>query len=181
MKETNALDPITAYGASKAWATLYAKYLAFSKKTPITTLRLFGVYGFYESRGRLIPNIILAFLKNDQPAIISPHFLRDFVFVDDVVNAYLKAAEKKFSNLVFNIGSGKQTTLLEIFIQLKKILKVEIEPVWENHSRHLFDTNRRIADIKLAKKHLGWKPQTNLLVGLKQTAEWFKRNKSLYE
>ncbi|MCL5072001.1 MAG: NAD-dependent epimerase/dehydratase family protein, partial [Actinobacteria bacterium] len=71
MSEDDKLAPITSYGVSKAWATLYGDYLSFTKEVHIITLRLFGVYGFYEPQGRLIPNVILSLLKNKQPTISS--------------------------------------------------------------------------------------------------------------
>lgn len=180
MNEGDMLTPMTAYGVSKTWATLYSQYLALAQKAPIITLRLFGVYGFYEPRGRLIPNVILSLLKKEQPALVALHFARDFIFVGDVVDAYLSAAEKNASQLIFNIGSGRPTTLKEIFYIIKTIVKVDIEPILANVPSHSVDTNRRIADIKLAKTHLGWEPKTNLQVGLQQTVDWFKKNRSLY-
>lgn len=190
MSEGDLLTPITAYGVSKAWATLYGQYLALAQKVPITTLRLFGVYGFYEPLGRLVPNIILSLLKKEQPTLIASHFARDFVFVDDVVDAYLSAAENCSQliprsgivpQFIFNIGSGRQTTLKEIFYFIKDIIRIDIEPIWDNHANHSFDTDRRIADIEMAKIHLGWEPKTNLDNGLQQTVDWFKKNISLYK
>ncbi len=180
MSEKDVLSPVTAYGVSKAWATLYSNYLATSKNVPITTLRLFGVYGFCEPRGRLIPNIILSLLKKESPSLNKPNFKRDFVFIDDVINAYFIATEKRHIGGVFNIGSGKQTTLEEIFFLIQKVMKVDVEPIWGNFEDQLFDTNCRIASIKLVKKHLGWKPETTLESGLKQTVKWFKKNSLLY-
>lgn len=181
MNEGDTLTPVTAYGVSKAWATLYGQYLALAQKAPITTLRLFGVYGFYEPRGRLVPNIILSLLKKERPTLAAPHFARDFVFVSDVVNAYLSAAEKKCPKLIFNIGSGRQTTLKGIFYSIRNVMGVNIEPILGNHTDRLFDTNRRIANIKIAKTHLGWEPKINLDNGLEQTINWFKKNISLYQ
>lgn len=181
MSESDTLKPITAYGASKAWATLYGEYLAFIKKAPITTLRLFGVYGFYEPCGRLVPNVILSLLKKERPTLVAPDFTRDFVFVGDVVEAYFKAAEKKSSELVFNIGSGNQTALKEIFYLIKNIIGVNVEPICNNYKDTSIDINCRIADIRNAKKYLKWEPKTNLQSGLRQTVDWFKKNISLYQ
>lgn len=181
MREGDSLNPVTAYGISKVWSTLYGKYLSISQKTPLTTLRLFGVYGFYEPRGRLIPNIILSILENKPCLLAHPGFTRDFVFVEDVVDAYLLAAEQYSSGMVLNVGSGKKTTLEEVFLAVRDIMKSKAEPVWDRSITGLPDINRRIADIKLAKKYLSWKPKTNLDDGLQQTVDWFKKNIFLYE
>jgi len=180
MKEKDMLIPITPYGVSKAWVTQYCKYLALAQKIPVTTLRLFGVYGFYEPRGRLVPNLILSLLKKEQPTLIASNFARDFVFVGDVVDAYLSAVENHSKEAVFNIGSGTKTTLNEIFNMIRKIMKVGIEPIIDNSINDSFDPNQRIADIKLAKTQLGWQPKTNISDGLQQTVDWFKNNISLY-
>ena len=180
MKERDLLKPITAYGVSKSWATLYGTYFAFIKKAPIVTLRLFGVYGFYESRGRLIPNIILSIINGEKLMLNKPWFKRDFVFIEDVVDAYILAARRPTSGLVLNIGSGKQTSIKEVFSFLRNIMKVDLEPVWNKSRTDSADSNRRIADIKLAGKELGWKPKTGLDEGLRKTADWFRKNKHLY-
>lgn len=180
MTERDILRPVTAYGVSKAWATLWGAYLVFSQKAPITTLRLFGVYGFYEPKGRLIPNIILSLLNGKRPRIVDPGFKRDFVFIDDVVDAYFLAAKKRSSGLILNIGSGKPTSLKEVFLSINKFAKVDLVPVWGNQKNNIVDINRRLADIRLAKKYLGWHPKINLRDGLMKTFDWFKENESLY-
>lgn len=181
MQENDTLFPVTSYGASKAWSTQYAKYLNFTQKAPITTLRLFGVYGVFEPRGRLVPNLILSLLKKEQPTLVASEFARDFVFVGDVVNAYLCAVENRSQETVFNIGSGVKITLKEIFEVIREIMKVDIEPIIDFSMNDSFDPNKRIADIKLAKKYLGWTPKTDLQDGLQQTVNWFKENRSLYK
>ena len=181
MSERDALRPVTAYGVSKAFATLWGKYLALSRKAPITTLRLFGVYGFYEPRGRLIPNIILSLLNGEKLMLNKPWFKRDFIFIDDVVDVYILAAKKSSSGLVLNIGSGKQASIKEVYSSLLGIIKVPAKPLWNKSRADARDINRRIADIALAKKYLGWKPKTGLDDGLRQTVNWFKKNLFLYD
>lgn len=181
MSEDDMSEPVTSYGVSKAWATLYGKYLNLVQGAPITTLRLFGVYGFYEPRGRLVPNLILALLNNKQPTLIASNFARDFVFIDDVVNAYFSATVNDSPESVFNIGSGNETKLKEMFSLIRGLMKIEIEPILDNHTNRSVDINRRIADIKLAKKYLKWEPKTKLHDGLEQTVEWFKKNIALYK
>ncbi len=180
MRESDILNPLSAYGASKAWATLYGQYLASDQKTPIITLRPFSVYGFYEPLGRLIPNVITSLLRDKSPQLAPPDTARDFVFVDDVINAYFKAAQKPYAGKVFNIGGGKQVTIKEIFSITKAIINVDVQPLWNKKMARSFDTNRWVADITLAEKQLGWKPKTNLRDGLRQTVQWFKNNISLY-
>ncbi|MBI2024664.1 MAG: NAD-dependent epimerase/dehydratase family protein [Candidatus Harrisonbacteria bacterium] len=181
MREQDRLSPVTAYGASKAWATLYGNYLANDKKFPVTTLRLFGVYGYYEPRGRLIPNIILSFLENSRPKLTNPKFIRDFVFIEDVVDAYIMAAERNIAGSILNVGSGRKTSLQEVFTVIKEIMNSDVRPILEKSKTGIPDINRRVADVQLAKKTLKWKPKTNLRDGLRKTVNWFKDNLDLYE
>ena len=181
MREADMIDPNTAYAASKAWATLYGRYLALNRKVPIVTLRPFSAYGFYEPLGRLVPNLIVSLIKKRRPHLAAPFVARDFVFIDDVVNAFLLAAAYPSPGAIFNIGTGKQTNLAEIFSIIKDIIGVDIEPVWDKKVSRSFDTGRWVADIKLARKKLNWVPKTSLRNGLELTVDWFKRNMNLYE
>lgn len=181
MRETDMLDPNTAYGASKAWATLYGRYLALNRKVPIVTLRPLSAYGFYEPLGRLVPNLIVSLIKKRRPHLAAPTVARDFVFIDDVVSACLLAAAHPTAGAIFNVGTGKQTNLAEIFSIMKGIIGVDIKPVWDKKISRSFDTGRWVADIKLAREKLNWVPKTSLRHGLELTVDWFKRNMHLYE
>lgn len=181
MREADMLDPNTAYGASKAWATLYGRYLALNRKVPIVTLRPFSAYGFYEPLGRLVPNLIVSLIKKRRPHLSTPSVVRDFVFIDDVVSAFLLAAAHPSTGAIFNIGTGKQTNLAEIFSIIKNIIGVDIKPVWDKKISRSFDTSCWVADTKLVRKKLNWAPKTSLRNGLELTVDWFKRNMNLYE
>lgn len=181
MKEGDILAPITAYGASKAWATLYCQYLACEQRAPIVTLRPFEVYGPYEPLGRLVPNLIWSFIKHRDPALSSPKNARDFVFVDDLVEAYILAAKRPYAGTIFNIGSGRQSTIREVFEMIKAIMRSDAKPLWGKEKGRSFDTSRWVADIKLAKRCLAWRPETTLREGLLETINWFQANTHLYE
>lgn len=91
--ETHPLRPTSLYGAAKASAFLYGRSLASSLGIPFITLRLFGVYGPHESPQRLVPYLIDR-LRNDQPVDLTPgEQVRDFLYEDDVVDAFLHAAD----------------------------------------------------------------------------------------
>ena len=180
MRESDALAPITSYAASKAWATLYGQYQALAQKAPIVTLRLFSVYGAYEPSGRLIPNIILGLLRQETIRLSSPQTVRDFIFIEDAVDAYLAAAARPLKGPVFNVGTGRQTSIREIFDLLSQILKIKTKPVWDKSLRRSFDTSYWVADPGLSRRQLGWQAKTDLRQGLSETAIWFKNNLHLY-
>ncbi len=181
MKEADALHPTTPYGVSKAWATLYGEYLALDAEMPITTVRLFSVYGFYEPRGRLIPNVILSLIRGKSPTLAAPTIVRDFVFINDVIEAFMLVAKRSCAMGIFNIGSGKQSTIEEVFEIIKNLVHSKARPQWDKVVGRSFDTDKWVADIHRAKTQLKWEPKTSLESGLMQTVHWIQKNISLYE
>jgi len=184
MKESDILEPINDYGVTKATSTLFCQKIAMMESLPIITFRLFSPYGYFEEKSRLVPSVILNALNNDEINVSSPDHVRDFIFIEDVANAYLSSLHCNFPHgAIINIGSGKQHSVAEvvnIILQLTKSgSKVnfgrvkrqerQVEPkVWE-------------ADITKAVKVLQWKPKNSLEEGLAKTVEWFRLNKRLYE
>jgi nucleoside-diphosphate-sugar epimerase len=182
MKETDVLEPNSSYAVFKSAATLFCKNEAQSKKLPIITLRPFSVYGPYEEKTRLIPTLIMKFLQNECPPLASPETARDFIYVDDVVDLYLMAANRpELSGETFNVGTGFQTTLREIVDITKKMLKAKIKPKWNTMEKRSWDQSIWQANMSKTKKTFNWKPKYNLATGLEKTVEWFKNNLSLYK
>lgn len=181
MNESDFLEPVTDYGAAKAAATLFCRSYAAREKIPLITLRLFSPYGPYEQKTRLIPSIILAAMQKNNPQISSRQFVRDFIFIDDVLNAYEALMElENPSGEIFNIGSGQQHTVGEVTDMIISLLGNEVTAqtglpqVWKNEPACWQ------ADIQHAKTELHWEPQYALREGLAKTIDWFKNNKTLY-
>jgi UDP-glucose 4-epimerase len=98
---------------------------------------------------------------------------RDFVYVGDVVAANLLSLKKKTKHKVFNVGSGKPSSVNEITEKLVSATKSRIKPV---HADPVAGEVRHIRlDISRAKKELGWTPKISLDAGLRKTVEWFGR------
>jgi len=114
--ETEWLDPNSYYAVSKSSATLLCRYTANAHNLHIPTLRLFSVYGPYETPTRLIPTLIIKGLNKQLPPLVNPNIARDLVYIDDVVEAYLLAAYLKTEDqgAVYNVGTGRQLILQEI-------------------------------------------------------------------
>lgn len=182
MKETDVLKPINDYGVTKAAATLFAQKMAIREKLPIITLRLFYAYGDYEIN-RFVPNVILAALQNKDIIAAKPTFVRDFTYVEDIVDAYLKAAEAKIiPGSIFNIGSGQQHTLKAATDIILKLTKSTSKINWGTfHMDRHVESKKLEADITLAKEILKWKPKYKLRKGLEKTVEWYKSHRYLYE
>jgi len=128
--ENEWLEPNSHYALTKAFATMFCRYTASSTGAHVTTLRLYSVYGPFEEPTRLIPTIITKGLGNQLPPLVQPQMARDFVYVDDVVEAYLAAAtfSGKEPGAVYNVGTGRQTTIAQVVELDRRVLKINAEP-----------------------------------------------------
>jgi len=181
MAESDLLEPINVYGASKASATLLCQSLARSMDLAVVTLRLFSAYGPYESGGRLIPYIITSCLGGKDLDVTKGEQRRDFLFVEDIVESYLMAASsRRHAGQIFNIGSGKGYMIKEV---IQKIVEQVGNPVsvrWGAVPYRKGEMWTWQADISRAESVLGWTPGTSLEDGLRKTIEWFRGNMHLY-
>jgi nucleoside-diphosphate-sugar epimerase len=181
MHESDLLEPVTEYGVSKAAATLFCQSYAAAYNLPIVTLRLFSPYGRYEQKSRLVPSVILAALQKINPRISSREFVRDFIYIDDVLDAYESALSLgKPSGEIYNIGSGRQHSVGEVVDGIINILGNEVTcetgtpQAWKNEPAFWQ------ADIQEAKSALHWEPEYSLEHGLAATVAWFRVHKGLY-
>ncbi len=181
MHESSLLEPVTEYGVSKAAATLFSRSYAAAYSLPIVTLRLFSPYGQYEQKSRLVPSVILAALQKTNPRISSRRFVRDFIYIEDVLDAYESALSlRNPSGEIYNIGSGRQHSVGEVVDNIIKILGNEVTyetgtpQAWKNEPAFWQ------ADIQKAKSELHWEPEYSLERGLAATVDWFRAHKGLY-
>ena len=176
MKENDLLTPNSHYAVFKAAATLFCQYESIVNKLPIITVRPFHVYGPYEEPTRLVPTLITNLLRNTNSRLVSPDIARDVIFVDDAINLYLMIASRHSVNGdIFNIGTGKQKTIKEIYLNLSRLLDCNIRPKWNSMKRRYWDQKIWIADMSKVKKKFNWKPKYNLSKGLTKTISWHKK------
>ena len=160
----------------ESFCSFYHRY--FSLKT--ICLRLFSVYGPYQNtitnKNKLIPKTIRKCLDYEQPEIYGDGFqMRDFVYVKDVVRAFLRAGttdnEDCFGEC-FNVGSGVKTTVRYIVREIQiQTDTTELDPICDASEQ---TQEYLVADIEKAKKILDWSPMVDLPTGLKRTIEYFK-------
>jgi len=181
MKETDVLNPVNYYGVTKATTTLMASTFSIQNKLPIATLRLFSPYGFYEDKDRFVPTLIMAGMKNKEIELSDPNFVRDFIFIDDVIDAYIYFLDgKKYYGDIFNIGSGKQTSLGNFTKTAEKVLGKTIKIKWTGHKSNQFEPKKWQADISKAKSKLNWSPKHSMIGGTQKIYRWYKENYKLY-
>jgi len=176
MSENDLVKPNSDYAAFKAASTLFCQQESITNCLPIITVRPFHVYGPYEEPTRLIPTLIRNLLKKKYSRLVSPDIARDLIFVDDAINLYLKIASRPNVNGdIFNIGSGKQRTIREIYSNLNKLINCNIKPKWNSMKRRRWDQKIWKADMSKVKKKFNWKPKHSLKQGLIKTISWHKK------
>ncbi len=177
MKETDLLEPINYYGVTKAINTLTATMLSKKHQLPMVTLRLFSPYGCWEDKLRLIPHIIINALHNRPVNLSNPRFARDFIFISDVINAYLYFLNgEKYYGEVFNIGFGQQHTIGKIVEIVSNRLGKKLDVVWQTHLSNQLEPKKWLANIDKTGKMLKWKPKLDIEQGLVKSINWFKNN-----
>jgi nucleoside-diphosphate-sugar epimerase/glycosyltransferase involved in cell wall biosynthesis len=174
--ELDHLEPNSHYSVSKASTALLISYYGRHCKLPCANLRLYSVYGPLEDSSRLIPNLVKKGLEGSFPEFVSPDTSRDFIYIDDVVSAFIATANRikpTDYGCSFNIGSGKQTTIAELAKIATEVFEIKEAPRFTMPNRN-WDLNTWFAKNELAKNRLAWEPTVSITQGLSQTASWMK-------
>jgi dolichol-phosphate mannosyltransferase len=179
--EDEAAEPNSPYAVAKLAATALARSLGRGAETRVSTLRLYSVYGPWEEPGRLLPALALAGLERRLPPLAGPATARDFVHVDDVVEAYLAAAERAGGGEVFNVGTGVETSLAGLVEIAGDAFRFAPEPAWGSMPARSWDTSTWVANAEKAGAVLGWEPHVALADGLRGLGEWLAASPALRE
>ena len=179
-KEDFPLNGLNPYDASKASADIISRSYAKAFNLQVCVTRFVNIYGPGDVNwDRIIPGTIKSLINNKKPILRSNgRFLRDYLFIDDVINGYImlgKAMQnKKVKGIAINFGSGKPITVLNL---VKKMLKIN-----NNNSKFYIIKNKVKNEIKdqysgyqLAKETIHWKPKISLEEGLVKTFSWYKK------
>jgi UDP-glucose 4-epimerase len=175
--EGSAPSPLSPYALSKWMSELYAAQFARSTSLETISFRYFNVFGprqNVESKyAAVIPLFIRKLTESARPVIFGNGTqTRDFTFIDNIVEANLRAAQGSLSSgAVMNIATGARTSLNELVRLLNEIFGSHQEPVYE--PARLGDIKDSLADITLSKDLLGDYNLTPLREGLVKTARWF--------
>jgi nucleoside-diphosphate-sugar epimerase len=181
MRETDVLEPDSFYAVAKAAQSLLCRYLGRSTHRAIVTLRLFSVYGPYEEQTRLVPRLMAAAIDAKPVDMTSPDFVRDFVYIDDVIDVYLQVDRlKEMAGEILNVGTGVQTSLGELMKVMGELNGAPIDARWGRLPPRTWDTNAWVADVSKLRLLVGAVPQTTVTQGLAATLEWFRRHRGAY-
>lgn len=179
-------QPSRPYETSKACADLLAQSFADTYSLPVEIPRFVNIYGPGDFNfSRLIPKVIRTILLGRRPQVWDIGSIRDFLYIDDAINAYLMLAEKKFTNRkrarVFNFGTGKPIKIHDLVLKIIKLSKKSIGVKMEKPPEDRFnEIKKQYASIEKAKRELNWYPKISLNEGLKRTIKWYKENAKLF-
>jgi UDP-glucose 4-epimerase len=173
VKEDHPVTPLSQYGLSKFVGEKYIELYRRNYGLNCSILRYSNVYGPRQDpsgEAGVISIFIGRLLKGQGPVIFGDgEQTRDFVYVDDVVKANLVSLKKEGT---YNIGTGKETSVNEIFEMLSNLLGRHVKPF---HDKPVEGEVRRIClDVSKARRELNWKASTSIKEGLKETIKWAK-------
>ncbi len=169
--------PCSPYAAAKWAASSYGRMFHALYGLPVVLLRVFMVYGPGQSDLRkLVPYVILSLLKGEPPKLSSGQRLVDWIYVEDVVEGLLAAAQAPgVEGRTIDIGSGKLVTVREVASRLSDLIQPSVKPLFGALGDRPHERIRK-ADISRTKRTTGWAPRVRLDDGLKRTANWYENH-----
>ena len=174
-KEDSELIPNSHYAVSKVSDFYLLKYYGKVEKLPVVHLRIYSAYGPWEEPDRLIPVLISSARSGTFPNLVSPNISRDFVYVKDVVRAFILSAAKinpKIYGEAFNVGTEKKTTIRDLTYLVKEIFKIKTDPIFGTMKNRDWDLENWYSNSQKINKLIGWRPNINLKQGLLETSHW---------
>jgi len=174
--EDERLEPNSHYAITKAASTHYCQLIARQRDLHAVTARLYSAYGPYEAPTRLIPTLVVRGFEQKLPPLVSPRTARDFVYVDDSVEAMLLLASHTSlpRGSIYNLCTGRQSTLESVVAAVRKILHVTAKPIWSSMPQRSWDTDVWVGSPEALRRDTGWRGGTELEAGLEKTVDWFR-------
>lgn len=180
--ETMLPEPLSPYAVAKLVGEYYCQVFTRVYGLETVSLRYFNVFGPRQDPSSqysgVISRFISALLSNETPVIYGDgEQSRDFTYIDNVVDANLKAAESsKAVGDVLNIANGERISLNELLSELKDLMgKNDVTPDYQPPRRG--DVKHSLADISRARELLGFEPKVDLRTGLSLTIDWCKHSR----
>jgi UDP-glucose 4-epimerase len=173
LTEDTPVDPLSPYAAAKLASEMYAHAFSSAYGLETVCLRFFNIFGPRQRADSPYSGVIAIFIaamtSGRTPTIHGDGLQsRDFVYVADAVKALMKAGDVPgISGQVFNVGTGKSVTVLDLVASLNRILGTRIVPA--HGPARAGDVRHSRADISLIRRDLGYEPSVSFEDGLRQT------------
>ncbi len=176
LKESDRCEPLEIYALTKLAMTLYGQTVARNAGKPVVALRIFSPYGPQMEEGRLVEAVVRKALRNEDITLTSPDVSRDFIFIDDLVQLYMQAAEHagKLAGEVLNAACGKAVTLKELVDVTFTLTGSRSKLVWGGAKAVAYDKGCQQANMTKTFAALPWRPACDLRMGIERMTEWLK-------
>jgi NAD dependent epimerase/dehydratase len=181
--EDHPLQGQSPYSASKIGADKIAESFSCAYELPVVTVRPFNTYGPRQSARAVIPTIITQALNQDVIHLGSLGTRRDFTYVSDTVNGFIKAGlAEGVEGQVFNLGTGTEVTIGELADKVIQMVgrPVQIESDTNRLRPEKSEVMRLLSDNNLAQQKLDWRPEVDLDEGLRRTVAWIQEHLQHY-
>ncbi|WP_422358878.1 NAD-dependent epimerase/dehydratase family protein [Reichenbachiella sp.] len=174
--ENQELKADSARGLVKLQERNLMRYYAHKYDVPVTLARIFRAYGPWDSHKKLIIKSIKA-IKNDASIpLSSAPFMRDFIFIDDLVEGIMRMCLSDLPNgTELNLGSGHQYSAKEIVEEIEKLMGKKMNTSEASFPANFLDKLAYQADLNHIAKVLNWKPRTSVTDGLRKTIDWYSQ------
>lgn len=176
IKETAPLNPVNPYAISKLTIENYLQYFKHTYGIDYLILRYSNLYG--ERQNPLakqgVISIFLNMIKNNEKTVIygDGSAIRDYSYINDAIDATLAVLRSKTKKKIFNIGSGQGTSLNQLIDLMSKVTNKKVSPEYVEDSGIYL--SKIVLDISRIIEETGWKPTTELDLGLEITWNWIK-------
>ena len=170
LTEESPLIPNSPYAVAKVAFDKYLNYMGMAYNFPYTILRPFNTYGRKDNKHFFIERTITQMLTQDKVYLGDPKAVRDWMYVDDHVNGYLKAiGNEQAIGKAINLCTGKGYTTKDTADLIAKLTGYKGTVVWHSTPPRPLDAKILIGDNSKAKKILNWVPENTLEEGLKNS------------
>lgn len=183
MTEEHPLQAQSPYAASKIAADKLAESFHLSFGVPVVTLRPFNTFGPRQSARAVIPAVAVQALNGHTVNLGATRPTRDFVFVDDTADAFLRAATVPgIEGRALHFGGGREVSIGDLALMIGRAAGRDIEIVTDQQRLRPegSEVDRLIADASQAREALGWAPRVSLEEGLERTVAFIRDNLHLY-
>jgi UDP-glucose 4-epimerase len=177
IKETHPLNPVNPYAISKLTIEKYLQYFNYAFGLEYFILRYSNPYGERQNpfgNQGVIP-IFLNKIKNKENPVIygDGSAIRDYIYIDDAIDATMAVMRSDTKETLFNIGSGQETSINQLISVMSDVTNTTVNPVYvENSGVYL---PKIVLDTSRIRKETGWYPKTDITEGIKKTWEWIKK------
>lgn len=176
--ESSPLMPKYTYEATKSCQDIVAQNYFHNYGLPINIMRCSNIYGPGDPNlSRIIPNTIRQLIAGNKPMLFNgvANYIREFVYIDDVVEAFVLVANTAPNGEIYCVGGTERLRVRDLIEKIKTLMNKEIETEYRDRDEKFKEIEEQYIDASKLKE-LGWKPEVDLFTGLSRTIYYYGRD-----